>query len=355
MIFDSQFNTGLTGSKKKLIDEHNEEHQSIVDEEACIEEDRKYLSEIDSKILENFELEKIIGIGSGKKIYKALMKNSNKEISLKVIFKKNKENKNNYNEINISNKLKNRNVISHYGAFIENNLDCIIMEHGKYGNLKDFKNKILQKDYLSESSLCFIAYQILNGLKYIHISKIAHFDLKPQNIIINEYLEVKIIDFSVSVDYSKIHSKKIKLPFRGTCFYMAPQIIKTETINVKDLDKIDLYSLGVILYYLAFNSYPFRLNKNDAKNYDKIYEKITKDFVCDEDSKYYSSHFINFLKKLLEKDIDKRINLTEAMNDYWIKGAEILMNEKEKIGNASIFLSYLLTDHFKNYEDYNKK
>ena len=335
-------------------------HGSIIEminEKTNIKEDKRLLNEINSKIWENFELTEIIGIGCGTKIYRGQVKKSKKIISIKLFLKNNK-NKNNYNEMIISNKLKHKNIVNYYGSIIDNTIECMIIENGKHGNIKDFKTEILKKDYLSESLLCYISYQILNGLKYIHLCKIAHFDIKPENIIINEYIDIKIIDFSVSLNYNKLLKndiKGIKTPFRGTCFYMSPQVLKSETININDLNKIDLYSLGVLLYYLAFNSMPFGLNKNDARKYDIIYEKITKDLKFDIESEYYSSHFINFLKKLLEKDINKRINIQEAMNDYWIRGAEILIDEKEKTNNATIFLSYLITDHYKAFIDYNKK
>ena len=46
------------------------------------------------------------------------------------------------------------------------------------------------------------------------------------------------------------------------------------------------------------------------------------------------------------------MNINEALNHYWIKGSKLLLEEKEKCGNTSIFLSYLLTDHIKNFNNY---
>ena len=46
------------------------------------------------------------------------------------------------------------------------------------------------------------------------------------------------------------------------------------------------------------------------------------------------------------------MNIQEALNHYWIKGNKLLLEEKEKCGNASIFLTYLITDHIKNFNDY---
>ena len=306
---------------------------------------------------ENFELLEYIGSGSESEVYKVFAKRVKKVVAMKIVKKKDSKN---INEIIISNKLKNINIINYYTSmsykFDNNEAISIIMDYGKHGNLIDFQKNLLTKNYLSESILCFLTYQILNGLKYIHMCKITHFDLKPQNLLIDEFLNVKIIDFSVSLDYKNYKSiDNIQLPFRGTSFYMAPEVLHSDIIKVKDLNKVDLYSLGIILYYFAFGYFPFELNHEDAKKYDVIYNKIMKDLKIENEDNYYSPYFIDFIKKLLEKNINKRINIYEALNHYWVKGAEILLEEKEKTYNASNFLGYLVTDHFKNFDDYIKK
>ena len=49
------------------------------------------------------------------------------------------------------------------------------------------------------------------------------------------------------------------------------------------------------------------------------------------------------------------MNINEALNHYWIKGAKILYDEKEKTYNATHFLGYLISDYIKNFDDYIKK
>ena len=121
------------------------------------------------------------------------------------------------------------------------------------------------------------------------------------------------------------------------------------------LNKIDLYSFGVTLYNLAFGSYPFGLNREDSKDYDRIYYKIQNNKLeFDNTDNNFSLVFIDFLRKLLEKDIDKRININEALNHDWIKGAIILFEEKEKMFNVSNFLIYLMTDNILNFNEYIK-
>ena len=120
------------------------------------------------------------------------------------------------------------------------------------------KKKISQKNSLSESMINFLAYQILKGLFHCHKCKIAHIDIKHKNIVIDEYLNVKTIDFSVSIIYrDKKPNNKIKLSLYGTPFYIYSEIINSNENKIKNLNKVDTYSLGVLLYKLAFGCYPF--------------------------------------------------------------------------------------------------
>ena len=309
---------------------------------------------IKPEFLENFELQELVGYGSESYVYRTKIKRNKKIISMKMIIREKKE-KRNINELRISKRLKNKNIINIYGESpIFENVDCIMMEYAQYGNIRDFQRNILRSNILSESLLCYLSYQILKALKHCHICKIAHLDLKPQNIVIDRDLNVKLIDFSISIDYNKINSKTIKLPFKGTNFYIAPEVYSSKSINIKDLNKVDLYSLGVILYNLAFGSYPFGLNREDSDDYSKIYSKIINDFEI-KNNFGYSTYFIDFLNKLLKRDINKRINIDQALQHHWIKGANILFNEMEKLYDINSFLLYLKADYFKEFNDYLKK
>ena len=304
-----------------------------------------------SNQLENFEY---LDSGAESNVYKCNFKGNNNKYIFKLIINKKREKRNKL-EIIIARKLKHQNIINFLSFFPikDNESDCVIMEYGTFGNLSNFLKNIIRKNYFSESMLCYIALQVLNGLKYCQNCKIVHYDLKPENIIINNQLHVKIIDYSVSLDYRNITSEDIQLNYCGTKFYMAPEVIKSETIKLKDINKIDLFSLGVILYEFAYCCYPFDLNHEDSK--DTIYEKIMNNNLEINEDFEYSKYFVYFLKKLLEKDINKRININEALEHYWIKGADIIMNEKEKIFNANTFLANLITDSFYNFNNFLKE
>ena len=295
--------------------------------------------------IETLELKELIGRGGESYVYKSLVKKMKKPVTIKVIYN-NKKHRCNSREIEIANKMKNNNVVKFFGMKnIKNkklDFDCIIMEYSKFGNLRQFQKNFIKRNNMSEEILCYFSYLILNGLKYCHMSKIAHLDIKPQNIIIDETLNLKLIDFSISVNYRD--KNLIKLPHQGTEHYMAPEVLNSEIINTKDLEKVDLYSLGSMLFNLAFGAYP------DEFTSEELEEKL--DNLSKEENSFYSKYFFDFIKKLLEKNIKERINIKQALEHYWIKGAEILLDEKEKLSNANIFLSYLIFDFFPSFQQY---
>jgi len=348
MIKNSNYNLPISKEKDEAKNDFKEK----------LKNDEDLLKKI--KEINGIEILNFLDSGSESNVYHISIsskennkKKEKKDAIMKLIIDKRRSKK---KEIYISEILKNKNIICCYThSFLDDQekSPCLIMEYAKYGNLRNFNEKILKRTYFSESLICFLAYQILNGIKYMYICKVAHMDLKPQNIVIDQYLNAKIVDFSISLIYKKNRPEDyIKLPFVGTNFYMSKEILKSDTIKVKDLHKVDLYAFGVILYNLAFAKYPYGLEKEDAHDYKKILEKIETNELTFPNTEDYSSHFLDFISKLLQKDIDKRMNMSDALNNYWINGGRLLLNEQEKVYNAGVFLSYLLTDHISDFNSY---
>lgn len=349
--------------KEETLNTFHDENLIINDLKEELKDIKKFNLYLDKYKVDrgNFELVDYLDSGSESNVFSINIfhKNKNgykikKKAIMKSIFyqKKEKENK---KEIIISSKLKNKNIIDFYAysTIKQGQSYFFAMENAKYGNIRNFQKNILKRRILSESMLCFLGGQMIEALNYCHKCKIAHMDIKLQNFVINDFLDVKLIDFSISLNYkNKKPNEELKLPFKGTNFYMSREVLESERIKYKDLEKVDLYAFGVILYNLAFGEYPYGLTHGDENNYDKISEKIQKNELNFKNDMNYSKHFLDFLKKLLEKDIDKRIGLNRALEHYWIKGSDLLSEEKEKCYTMDIFVSYLLTDHIKSFNDY---
>ena len=87
----------------------------------------------------------------------------------------------------------------------------------------------------------------------------------------------------------RVNFKWFILPCFGTKYYMAPEVINEEEIEVKDLEKVDLFSLGVMLYNLAFYSYPYEHINEQKEDNKKIEEKIN--YIISEKKFRYSIYY----------------------------------------------------------------
>ena len=311
---------------------------------------------------EKYELIESIKEGSAGTVYKTKLKDPkiNRLFASKfLITEKNREkhknkDKNELNskhfEISIHGKLIHKNIPKIFGYYKIHDSSCILMEYDMYGDLENFKRKIIKRAVLSESLICYLGAQILEAISYLHNNKIIHMDIKQQNILIDDFLSVKLTDFSISINYKNL--KTISLPLMGTCYYISPETLEERTINAEDASKIDIYSFGVLLYVLAFCDYPYELKNVDSKNYEGILKNIKEKKLVFPENTGHSELFKDFLRKCLEKKLSKRFNIFEALNHPWIKGFQFLQDEKERIYNAGKFLTNLLVDNILEYNKY---
>ena len=323
----------------------------------------KYLIEKAPEFYEKFELLEFKKCGSAGSVLKAQTKikaqNSKakpKIVALKFLFngKEGKAKKEiNHQEIIAHGSLKHKNIPQIYGYYKIGDNSCIAMEYSHYGDLENFKKKVIKRAPLSESLICYILGGLAEAVYYIHThNKIIHMDIKQQNIVIDDYLNVKLTDYSISINYRNL--KNISLPMIGTCYYMSPEVLKKETIPANYASKIDVYSIGVLLYLLAFCDYPFKLKEVDHKNYARIWKNIQQydlEFPTDMEN---SKPFLNLLRNCLNKDIKKRYDIYQLMNDPFVKGYQIILNEKEKLYNAGKFVIDLMVDNILNFNQYLK-
>ena len=178
-------------------------------------------------------------------------------------------------------------------------------------------------------------------------------DIKKGNIVLDDYLNVKLIDFSSAFNFEGHEPNDlIKFPKIGTSKYMPPEILNNKEIEIKYGEKIDVYSLGVTLYHLTFGSFPYGLDNIQGSDFDKIAEQLDKDTLKFPTDTKISKMFEKFLMNTLEKDYLKRYSIKDALNDPWIKGWDFINEEKENIGIIGNFIIKLITDNIPQFNDY---
>ena len=207
------------------------------------------------------------------------------------------------NEINILKKIQHENIIKLIEVIDLKDYILIIQElflgislgqyHKKYWKTEDLTKK-------KEKVYKIILTQIFSAFDYLHKNHIAHLDIKMDNILINEKLDIKIIDFGFASFEPKHSLNKF---FGGTPNYMSPEIIlKRPYISILS----DIWSLGVLVFKLFCNEYPFKgLTEKD------LYNSIKK-------GKYRIKCFVNY-------DVKKIINSMLVLEPNKRKDCDMLL------------------------------
>ncbi|MGD2246060.1 MAG: protein kinase [Candidatus Aminicenantes bacterium] len=194
-----------------------------------------------------------LGKGGMGKVYKALDKDINEKVALKLIKPEISADKNTIkrfqNELKYARKISHRNVCRMYDLNKEKGNYYITME---YVSGEDLKSFIRRAAPLSTARTVSIAKQICEGLAEAHGLEVVHRDLKPSNIMIDDHGNARIMDFGIArtIRGEGITGSGVMI---GTPEYMSP-----EQAEVKEVDqRSDIYSLGVILYEMVTGRIPF--------------------------------------------------------------------------------------------------
>ncbi|XP_030621829.1 death-associated protein kinase 2 isoform X3 [Chanos chanos] len=213
-------------------------------------------------------------------------------------------------EVNILQQIQHPNIVTLHDVY-ENRTDVVlILELVSGGELFDF---LAQKESLSEEEATEFIKQILDGVQYLHSKKIAHFDLKPENIMLLDnnvpLPRIKLIDFGLA------HKIEDDVEFKnifGTPEFVAPEIVNYEPLGLE----ADMWSIGVITYILLSGASPFL---GDCKQ-ETLANISAMNYEFDEEFFGSTSELAkSFIRQLLVKDPRKRLTIQDALNHPWIK------------------------------------
>ena len=226
-------------------------------------------------------------------------------------------------EIDILSSLDHPNISRFYEAFHDENHFNIVMELCRGKSLSKFLKS--NGGYLDEKTSRIIIMKILHAVNYCHSFGIVHCDLKPDNIIFeipkeeaedsdNEnnyennnqnFLDLKIVDFGLS---SRIKKNQKLNNAVGTPYFIAPEILKGEYD-----ERCDIWSIGVILYYMLSGEFPFYAEHNY-----EIFQKIET-----ENPNFWklnvSENAIDFMKNCLIKNPKKRPSAKDCLQHPWLE------------------------------------
>jgi serine/threonine protein kinase len=267
---------------------------------------------------------KIIGKGSFCKVYKGTNINTNeivaiKTVDLSLLTNKGKEYKDMIlkrfiNETKIIEGLNHVNIIKYIETIVDPSKRTkiyIIMEYCNEGDLCDYMKNNPGRN---EKDINMLIKQLISGLDYLYSKGIVHRDIKPQNILLNNNV-IKIIDFGFAKEWRD--QNEMFNTLCGTPLYIAPEIIFDKKYNIK----ADLWSVGVVVFELMTNKYPFLKNNNrptDIFLLLKLIKKVNIKDIILKDYDHFSEDCKNFLYGLLEMDVEKRLSWNDVIKHKWL-------------------------------------
>mmetsp|Transcript_27326 Transcript_27326/g.42701 ORF Transcript_27326/g.42701 Transcript_27326/m.42701 type:complete len:350 (+) Transcript_27326:524-1573(+) len=167
------------------------------------------------------------------------------------------------NEISVLSRLRHPNLVMFLGACTVKEPLIILNEYLSGGNLEDFLLKKRKerggKAWQPSPKLVMQwSMELARALCFLHNCNpiIIHRDLKPANLLLNEDGHLKVGDFGLSKvkDLQKIAGTYRMTGKTGSMRYMAPEVFLD---NPEYDEKVDIYSCGLIMWYMALGERPF--------------------------------------------------------------------------------------------------
>lgn len=308
--------------------------------------------EIEPHIFKKFEILQKLGKGAYGIVWKALEKKTKRIVALKKVFEafhNDTDAQRTFREVMILQQLSGHdNVIKLLNVIkAENKRDLYLV----FEFMETDLHAVIKAGILKKEHKQYIIYQLLKGLKYIHSGEIVHRDLKPPNLLVNSECLIKIADFGLarSVCATEEETDPIMTEYVATRWYRAPEIVLGSNRYTKS---VDIWSVGCILAELI-NEKPLFPGKSTYNQIELILEVIGKPSQEDVESinsqnahsilssittkrkSLFASFFrdsnpivLDFLKRCLEFNPEKRITVDEALAHEYVKA---FRDEKEEI------------------------
>lgn len=204
------------------------------------------------------------------------------------------------NEVRVMSAVNHSAFIAYYESFLDNGCLYIVMELASGGDLGQLLTAS-KPNPLTENEIWRYLLQLLEGLSYLHASRILHRDIKPANIFLDAAYNVKIGDLGLGrILGSKTAMAKTNL---GTPLYFSPELCLDQPYD----EKSDVWALGCLLYEMATFSPPFM-----ASNQIALAKKIVHDQPVPLPNSL-SSELRFLVQKMLEKEPSKRPSIDQML------------------------------------------
>eukprot|EP01068_Selenidium_serpulae_P014777 Selendium_serpulae@DN6141_c0_g1_i1.p1 len=211
------------------------------------------------------------------------------------------------NEVEMLKQLEHENVVHFLEFFEDKHFLYAVMEKCDGGELF---TKIVKNRKFTEADAAALARQMLSAIHYVHSLQIVHRDIKAENFLFKQKEDpspLLLIDFGMATRLAD--SDKILTQLCGSPHYVAPELIRRQYRF-----QVDMWALGVMIYLMLFGKYPF-----ESQDHKTIVQQILKnepDYA--KGTVRPSAHAVDFMKRLLAKNPERRMTAAEALQHAWV-------------------------------------
>ena len=326
----------INGCRTFKINENTKEVEDILffyPETYLKKINNEYTSLNENEIICSFIIKEKLGEGAFGAVHLGINKQTGEKVAIKILEKykirKFEDKIRIEREIEILKKVKHPNIVQLYSVIEAEKQIFLIMEFIK--GIELFQYIFLNKK-LSEEESCFYFLQIISGIEYLHNLKIAHRDIKSENMIIEHNTKnLKIFDFGLSNTYGDKPNGMLSTACGSPC-YTAPEMLNGKMYKGGG---VDIWSLGVVLFSMVCGFLPFH-GESNKETYLKIIE-----------GKYSVPAFVSkmgseLIHNILNTNPKKRINISKIKKHYWVKLYSNGLNNEGK----SLFNVGLISDKY---------
>jgi hypothetical protein len=213
-----------------------------------------FAGEKDAPSFPNLEIVELVGQGGMGVVYKAIQKNLNRTVALKVLSPKLSDDPEFLGrfsrEAQALAQLSHPNIVAIHDTGVHDRVPYLVMEFVEGRSLR----ALLQSRGITVAQVLDLIPQICDALQYAHSRGVIHRDIKPENILVDAAGRVKIADYGLAKLAKAEDSRLTKSGYvMGTPHYMSPEQVE----NSSQVDhRADIYSLGVIFYEMLTGELP---------------------------------------------------------------------------------------------------
>jgi len=201
-----------------------------------------------------YDIKMLIGDGGMANVYLAYDRILRKNVAIKMLrYELSKDEsfikRFNREAMQVTN-LNHPNIVESYAVGEYKEQPFIVMEYICGRTLKDY---LREMDLLTVEEVVYIMIQICQGVDQAHHQGIIHRDLKSQNIMIDDELNIKITDFGIALSSNEADMTQTNT-IMGSVHYLAPELARGSLATPAS----DIYALGILLYEFLIGTVPFK-------------------------------------------------------------------------------------------------